>query len=105
MFILFILIIFLFSFFQSSNNYQKNIVINKKTSDISKPKFTINSEKQKISVTASEGNFLTDDEIVLEKNVVFKSNKFKIFTDTVVFLSLPKNLEFIGLFKANDILI
>ena len=84
-FILIILIIFLLSFFQSTKNYQKNIVINKKTSDISEPRFSINSEKQKISVTASEGNFLTDDEIVLDKNVIFKSNKFKIYTDNVVF--------------------
>ena len=85
MLILVLLIIFLLSFFQSTNNYQKNIVINKKTSDISKPKFSINSKKQKISVTASEGNFLSDNEIILEKNVVFKSNKFKIYTDNVVF--------------------
>jgi len=83
--ILVLLIIFLLSFFQSTNNYQKNIVINKKTSDISKPKFSINSKKQKISVTASEGNFLSDNEIILEKNVVFKSNKFKILTSSVVF--------------------
>jgi len=36
-------------------------------------------------VTANEGNFLTEDKIVLEKNVIFKSNKFKIFTDNVIF--------------------
>jgi hypothetical protein len=29
----------------------------KKTSDISEPKFSINSEEQKISVTANEGKF------------------------------------------------
>ena len=61
------------------------MTINKKTSDISEPKFSINSEEQKISVTANEGNFLTEDEIALEKNVIFKSNKFKIYTDNVVF--------------------
>ena len=53
--------------------------------DITKPKFSINSNKQKITVTASEGNFLSKDEILLEKNVVFKSEKFKIFTDNVLF--------------------
>ena len=36
-------------------------------------------------MTANEGNFLTEDEIALEKNVIFKSNKFKIYTDNVVF--------------------
>ena len=84
-FILFILFVFSLNFFNSTNNSQNKISINKKTSDISKPKFSINSNTQKISVTASEGNFLNKDEIVLEKNVIFKSNKFKIYTDNVVF--------------------
>tara|TARA_B100001769_G_C21882109_1_gene476985 strand:+ start:301 stop:750 length:450 start_codon:yes stop_codon:yes gene_type:complete len=84
-FILFILFVFSLNFFNSTNNSQNKISINKKTSDISKPKFSINSNTQKISVTASEGNFLNKDEIILEKNVIFKSNKFKIITDNVVF--------------------
>ena len=67
------------------SDFKNKITINKKTSDISEPKFSINSEEQKISVTAKEGNFLTEDEIALEKNVIFKSNKFKIYTDNVVF--------------------
>ena len=84
-FIIFILSFFLLNFIETSNNFEKKIVINEKTSDISEPKFSINSKEQKISVTAKEGNFLTEDEIVLEKNVIFKSNKFKIYTDNVVF--------------------
>ena len=84
-FILFILFVFSLNFFKATNNSQNIISINKNTSDISKPKFSINSNTQKISVTASEGNFLNKDEIVLEKNVIFKSNKFKIITDNVVF--------------------
>ena len=84
-FIFFILFIFSLNFFESNDNSENKFYINKKTSDISEPKFSINSKKQKISVTANEGNFLTEDEIVLEKNVIFKSNKFKIFTDNVVF--------------------
>jgi lipopolysaccharide export system protein LptC len=79
------LFIFSLNFFESNDNSENKIYINKKTSDISEPKFSINSKKQKISVTANEGNFLTEDEIILEKNVIFKSNKFKIFTDNVVF--------------------
>ena len=83
----FIIILFVFSlnFIEKNDNSQNQITINKKTSDISKPKFSINSKEQKISVTANEGNFLTEDEIALEKNVIFKSNKFKIYTDNVVF--------------------
>ena len=84
-FIFFIVFIFSLNFFELTDNSENKIYINKKTSDISEPKFSINSKKQKISVTANEGNFLTEDEIVLEKNVIFKSNKFKIYTDNVIF--------------------
>ena len=76
---------FLLNFIETSNKFENKIAINEKTSDISEPKFSINSKEQKISVTAKEGNFLTEDEIILEKNVIFKSNKFKIYTDNVVF--------------------
>ena len=85
LFIILILFVFLSNLIESNDNYENKITINKKTSDISEPKFSINSEEQKISVTANEGNFLTEDEIALEKNVIFKSNKFKIYTDNVVF--------------------
>ena len=84
-FIFFILFVFLSNLIESNDNSENKITINKKTSDILEPKFSINGEEQKISVTASEGNFLTEDEIALEKNVIFKSNKFKIYTDNVVF--------------------
>jgi len=76
---------FLYIYLHSSYSFEKEIIINNKISDISKPKFSINSDKQKISVTAIEGNFLTADEISLEKNVIFKSNKFEIYTDNAIF--------------------
>jgi len=85
LFIILILFIFSLNFFKKDDNSQNQITINKKTSDISEPKFSINSEEKQIFVTANEGNFLTEDEITLEKNVIFKSNKFKIYTDNVVF--------------------
>ena len=84
-FIVFILFVFLLNFIETTDNSQIKITLDEKTSDISEPKFSINSKEQKISVTANEGNFLTEDKIVLEKNVIFKSNKFKIFTDNVIF--------------------
>ena len=69
-----------------SNNFELQEVINQnQTSDILKPKFAINSKKQKIFVTANEGNFLTQDEIILKQNVVFESDKFKIYADNVIF--------------------
>ena len=76
---------FFLTFIETEDNSVNKIAIDNKTSDISEPKFSINSEEQKISVTANEGNFLTEDEIALEKNVIFKSNKFKIYTDNVIF--------------------
>ena len=57
----------------------------KKQFDILEPKFSISKSNSKINITANEGNFLTENEIVLEKNVIFKSKKFKIYTDNVVF--------------------
>ena len=80
-----ILFIFIISFIEITNNSENKKALNDKMSDISEPKFSINSEEQKITVTANEGNFLTENEIALEKNVIFKSNKFKIYTDNVVF--------------------
>ena len=53
--------------------------------DISEPKFAINNEKKNIYITASEGNFLNKDEVLLRNNVRFKSNNFSIETDKVVF--------------------
>ena len=82
-FIIFLLISFVY--FQSNVTKTNNILVNKKTADITKPKFSINSNKQKISVTANEGNFLTEDEISLKKNVIFKSKKFSIYGDNVIF--------------------
>ncbi len=84
--IFFIIFIILLIFYYQSNLLPNNSnVVNKNTADITKPKFSINSDKQKITVTANEGNFLTKNEIKLEKNVIFQSKKFKIYSDNVVF--------------------
>ena len=80
-----IIVFIIFIFIKSNNSKNIEITINNNLSDISQPKFSINSDKQKISVTAVEGNFLTEDEIILEKNVIFKSKKFKIYGDKVLF--------------------
>ena len=52
--------------------------------DIINPSFIINN-KQKISVKAERGNFISEQKILLEKNVVFKSSKFKLQTNKVVY--------------------
>ena len=61
--------------------------INSKLSnvDISEPKFAINNNSNKINITAKEGNFLNKDEVLLRKNVRFKSKDFSIETEKVIF--------------------
>ncbi len=72
-------------YFQSIAFVDTVIEIETNNADITNPKFSINSNKQKISITANKANFLTENEILLEKNVIFKSNKFQIFSDNVIF--------------------
>tara|TARA_B100001057_G_C22324904_1_gene747196 strand:+ start:32 stop:481 length:450 start_codon:yes stop_codon:yes gene_type:complete len=63
----------------------EDIKKNLSNADISEPKFAINRDSEKIYITASEGNFLNKDEVLLKKNVTFRSNEFSIETDKVVF--------------------
>ena len=84
-----IIIFFLIFIFAKQIN-QKNIGLNYSKpllsdADISEPKFSINNESKKIYITASEGNFINKDEILLKDNVRFKSNEFSIETDKVIF--------------------
>ena len=53
--------------------------------DILKPKFTINNEKEIISVTANEGDIMENNNILLKDNVLFKSKKFSIYSDNVTY--------------------
>ena len=67
------------------NNNFENVKIKMSNVDIEEPKFSINNDDKKINVTASEGNFLNKDEILLRENVKFKSNDFIIETENVIF--------------------
>ena len=58
---------------------------NNDTFDILNPKFTINNENEIITIQAKKGNFLNKNNIILENEVVFKSDKFKIFSSKVLF--------------------
>ena len=53
--------------------------------DILNPKFTINNANEIITIQAEKGNFLNKNNIVLENDVVFKSDKFKIYSSKVFF--------------------
>ena len=84
-FITFVFLGFFFKYFQTTLKNNDFVEISSSESDIIKPKFSINSESQKIVVTAKEGNFISENKILLKKNVIFKSKKFKIMSDEVVF--------------------
>ena len=76
---------FFFKYFQLTLKNNDFLEISSSEYDIIKPKFSINSESQKIAVTAKEGNFISENKILLKKNFIFKSKKFKIMSDDVIF--------------------
>ena len=84
-FITFVFLGFFFKYFQLTLKNNDFVEISSSESDIIKPKFSINSESQKIAVTAKEGNFISENKILLKKDVIFRSKKFKIMSDDVVF--------------------
>ncbi len=77
--------IFSFQFYKTLklSNYQDNE--NVSDVDITDPRFSINSDNQKILVSAKEGNFIDTNKILLQREVKFKSNNFSIETDKVIF--------------------
>ena len=84
--IILIFIIFILSKqFSLINIEVANFKNNLSNVDISEPKFAINNDSKKIYISASEGNFLNKDEVLLNKNVRFKSDEFSIETDKVLF--------------------
>ena len=84
-----IIFLFLIIIFFKQINLNKIIiegtVKSSSNADISEPKFAINNESKKIYITASQGNFINKDEVLLNKNVRFKSNDFSIETEKVIF--------------------
>ena len=85
-----IIFLFLTIIFYKQINLSNNIIIEDSINslsnvDISEPKFAINNESKKIYITASEGNFINKDEVLLKENVRFKSNDFSIETEKVIF--------------------
>jgi len=86
--LIFITLVFLgffFKYFQLTLKNNDFVEISSTKSDIIKPKFSINSANQKIAVTAKEGDFISENIILLKKDVIFKSKKFKIMSDDVLF--------------------
>ena len=72
-------------YYLSLSEIEKEVDLNATNADIIEPKFAINSVKEKIFVTASEGNFIDTDNVLLRNNVKFQSKNFSIETDNVIF--------------------
>ena len=88
-FLIFLTIISLIFFFVKDEIFSKSEIkfdtISDNSSDILNPKFTINNANEIITIQAEKGNFLNKNNIVLENDVVFKSDKFKIYSSKVFF--------------------
>ena len=88
-FLIFLTIISLIFFFVKDEIFSKSEIkfdtISDNSFDILNPKFTINNANEIITIQAKKGNFLNKNNIVLENNVVFKSDKFKIYSSKVFF--------------------
>ena len=88
-FLILLTIISLIFFFVKDEIFSKSEIkfdtISDNSSDILNPKFTINNTNEIITIEAEKGNFLNQNNIVLENNVVFKSDKFKIYSSKVLF--------------------
>ena len=73
-----------------SNNYKLSSKVENKNYlkneyDILKPKFTISNDNSNILITANKGNFIGENDVLLKNNVLFKSKKFKIYSDEVFY--------------------
>ena len=88
-FFIFLTIISLIFFFVKDEIFSKSEIkfdtITDNSFDILNPKFTINNANEIITIQAEKGNFLNKNNIMLENNVVFKSDKFKIYSSKVLF--------------------
>ena len=88
-FLVFLTIISLIFFFLKNEILLKSEIefdtISNNSYDILNPKFTINNENEIITIQAKNGNFLNQNNVVLENDVVFKSDKFKIYSSKVLF--------------------
>ena len=91
-----IIIIFIVTVLLNKTDISLNQTVEKKSTgpnfDIINPSFTINN-KQKISVKAEKGNFISDQKILLENNVMFKSSKFKIQTNKAIYNKLNQEVN------------
>ena len=83
-----LIFIICFTIIIKQNSFTNKVSIDQSISltyDIIDPKFTINNNNKKISITANEGNFIDKNKVLLKNNVTFKSQKFEIQSSEVFF--------------------
>ena len=87
--IFFIISLFIIIFYTVKEGpFNKNLMNIKKEDysfDIKNPKFTINGRDEEILIKARGASFISTHEILLEKNVIFKSNTFTLKSPEVYF--------------------
>ena len=87
--IFFIISLFIITFYAVKEGpFNQNLIDIKKEDysfDIKNPKFTINGRDEEISIKAKGASFINTNEILLEKNVIFKSNSFTLKSPEVYF--------------------
>jgi len=77
-----------------NKSYEKIIVDDVQSSfDMVNPRFTINNEKEKITVKAKNGNFIGKNIILLQNDVLFKSINFQLSTNKVLFNQKDETAE------------
>ena len=64
---------------------QLNVTKEEYSFDIINPNFTINGRDEEISIKAKGASFINTNEILLEKNVIFKSDTFILKSPEVFF--------------------
>ena len=87
--IFFIISLFVFIFLTLVQNpfkkNQLNVTKEEYSFDIINPNFTINGRDEEISIKAKGASFINTNEILLEKNVIFKSDTFILKSPEVFF--------------------
>ena len=84
-FVLIFFIFFTYKFMISSENKLTKQNLEISNVDIKEPKFAISNSSKKIFVTAREGNYLSENNVILRNDVKFTSENFTIETDNVTF--------------------
>ena len=97
--IIFLFLIIIFKQINLANVILENTVKSSSNADISEPKFAINNESKKIYITASQGNFINKDEVLLNENVRYELVGVVKYTHFALMVTGPHRLILDKFFK------